>query len=939
MSGPDKLLTTADAVLKGVRGYQRLADGLADKDKIWTKNGDAIENIIMDSFVRDTNHKPYIESMEKYISRLKAAMEAFAPKIAAFKDHLDKLDNQDTLLNAFQSTLKELDSYTSQRPDGLFDKMKKLGGQARDPKVKQALAKVADPKQAMAVVEEWDTAWRKVLDKLSQSEKPQQQQQLGGAYGSGRGRGRHGQGQGRGNNNNNNQNKQKIYKNFIESASDNLREIESILNKTIDTIREKLERVPSSVKNIDKEKASGSKGRFKRVEVSLQSYLDWYSDANKPLDVDEERLKVSDGEVRLAGALRLGQLFKPSDDPFMGFSNFLQTTQSDFQEFIKKAKADDKSVPVDPINTVMALITRFITDVRITPNSDITSDQNVGKRMIDHLNKISSQVQIVYERQIAYLQSTGNHRAIAESAIKSTDPNKNKWSSSSPSSGYDKYTSSISGLKEQEVSEERRKLDALMAKDAPSILSRRAKPKSMHMYHDQLQRFVQRLKNTDTLKTMEEMIFPNSDGNIKRANDDIERVKKSVVGNVMSGGAREGEEGGEGEGEANDAKQEAAEANEAKARAQAKAQDQAEAEAKEKAAKEAEEAKEAKELEEVKAKQVKNADEREKRDEIERKSLKPKSPEEAEYEINEIGKKKKGLILGLIDSLEGAFDNYARIHADFVLKHHRDGLRYMLYWRNINLKDDESKKIVKEYFGTLTEILKLIDEQTIAIKASYSKALQGGDKYPSLAKWGMGMTADDHEEVTAHIQELQDHLEEVRRDSMMLYEGDGPGIVNVLMAAPFLLMYVIKLLRMVFAWAALHFAEHVFQMWYARVAYGENRDPPTPVMMIVLFLLIDVTMNAALLAVMFLLRLMFSSPSSSFPIDDSFIWAYVVDYVCTTLAIFVISVIIANIVKTKKYFRYRYEGERGIRALKVMTLYVTVVIMLIPFFRLAPMRV
>jgi len=137
-----------------------------------------------------------------------------------------------------------------------------------------------------------------------------------------------------------------------------------------------------------------------------------------------------------------------------------------------------------------------------------------------------------------------------------------------------------------------------------------------------------------------------------------------------------------------------------------------------------------------------------------------------------------------------------------------------------------------------------------------------------------------------------------------------------------------------FAWAALHFSEHLFQLWYAQAVYGRNSDPPDPLVMIGLFLGIDMAMNVALMATLFLLRSLFATEGGNFPVDDTFLKAYVVDYLCVTLAVFVIAAVLAQVIKTKKYFRYRYEGDRGIRALQTMTFYVVIIMLLLPFFRL-----
>mgnify|MGYP006284610407 CR=1 FL=1 len=644
-----------------------------------------------------------------------------------------------------------------------------------------------------------------------------------------------------------------------------LANLRNTLRELVDGIRKRLENVPAKLRE---QIMSGKKGIFKQTDPSIETYLDWYDNANLNLGGEiEEQLKVDPAErSKLVEVLHIKRLFEKGKDPYMGLEEFLKTMMEQIQEILKKVqdKPDDKSVPKDALKNFIQTETQFINGIRNTVAQDLTVSSEQTKKLTDLLRRLETQAETVNSNQVSYLQSSGNVQLIAQSESKSKDLPTPTGKSASSGTSYSSTTTPRLG--DRDVSDERRQLDALMARDAPSILSRRAKPQAMQAYLDQLKRFLGKSKESGALQ-MEEMVLRNAEQSLKRANDDIAELKKQATqgsSSQLSGGA------------------------DAETSAPSSAVD----------------------------------------------------PDEVARTVREIGSKKKALMTGLIKNLKGVFDDYARTHADFALRDHRDGLRYMMYWRNISLGDEEAKKTLKEYFEKLTDLVKLVDEQTGKMRETYRRAVTGSakDDFPELARWGDGMPSDAQEEITARLGELDDHLEDVRRDTIYLYEGNGLSIYSVITSVPFLLMYAIKLLRMLFAWAALHFSEHVFQLWYVRVAFGQNRDPPNPAYMIVLFVLIDMAMNVALLAVMYLMRTMFSTPTGTFPIDDTFIFAFVVDYACTTLAIFAIAAVVAHVVRTKKYFRYRYEGERGIRALQMMTLYVSIIVLLLPFFRLAPTR-
>ena len=62
------------------------------------------------------------------------------------------------------------------------------------------------------------------------------------------------------------------------------------------------------------------------------------------------------------------------------------------------------------------------------------------------------------------------------------------------------------------------------------------------------------------------------------------------------------------------------------------------------------------------------------------------------------------------------------------------------------------------------------------------------------------------------------------------------------------------------------------------------------------------------------------------------LWA--VDWAFVTAAVAAISLVVAQVVYSKRYFRYKYEGERGIRAMQEMVFCVYCVLIPVPFFRL-----
>ena len=111
--------------------------------------------------------------------------------------------------------------------------------------------------------------------------------------------------------------------------------------------------------------------------------------------------------------------------------------------------------------------------------------------------------------------------------------------------------------------------------------------------------------------------------------------------------------------------------------------------------------------------------------------------------------------------------------------------------------------------------------------------------------------------------------------------------------------------------------------------------PPHPALLVAMMLGLDAALHAIVLAVLFTAKGIFKAPDNDFPIDGALITLFGVDYALVTFAIGALALVIAAVVRSKKYFRYKYEGERGIRAMREMVFYVYCVMTPIPFYRVA----
>lgn len=181
------------------------------------------------------------------------------------------------------------------------------------------------------------------------------------------------------------------------------------------------------------------------------------------------------------------------------------------------------------------------------------------------------------------------------------------------------------------------------------------------------------------------------------------------------------------------------------------------------------------------------------------------------------------------------------------------------------------------------------------------------------------------------MSELNEIYDSIAR-KISFSEGKPMTILDVVSDRQFQWMYFIKFSRFFFIWLSLYFAEKIFFQWYTRKVYVSNEDPPNLLAFIGIFLALDVSFNIMLFVALFIIKYLFESDDSFFFVDGYFLQKFAVDYIASTIAIFAFTAIIAAVIQRKKYFRYKIEGARAMRALKEMMLGVIALLLVFPYF-------
>jgi len=137
------------------------------------------------------------------------------------------------------------------------------------------------------------------------------------------------------------------------------------------------------------------------------------------------------------------------------------------------------------------------------------------------------------------------------------------------------------------------------------------------------------------------------------------------------------------------------------------------------------------------------------------------------------------------------------------------------------------------------------------------------------------------------------------------------------------IMYGFILARIVLLYLSTSITANIMSQIYTERVLINGEEPPVLRNTIFLFIIIDGILNMLLLGVIGLLDKMQDKKIVSF---------FIMQYSISTLINVILSLIISNTMYNKKYFLYKDDGLRAIRALQELMFRNGVLVSLIPFF-------
>ena len=310
---------------------------------------------------------------------------------------------------------------------------------------------------------------------------------------------------------------------------------------------------------------------------------------------------------------------------------------------------------------------------------------------------------------------------------------------------------------------------------------------------------------------------------------------------------------------------------------------------------------------------------------------------EASIRIRQLAKKKRALITSFIRTVRSAVATFSKQMVSFVQQKHGDAIRYMAYWELVG-KDSVASADLRDAIKQHNDMVMEIGEmgRRSIMEQAYSPFMEGinGMIHDSDVS---ALSLDDA--VVMVLETERDHtlvwMEKQADRVHGAFLRGSPSLMDELFEPQQLVLWFLKALRIGIAAVSIDVATRAYRGVYKRRVHELDQAPPGPWVFIAMFLALDATIHLLILAVLFTLFKMLKAPDNDFPIDMDLIARWGMDYLACTLMVLAISFGIGYIIQNKRYFRFRHEGDRAIRAFAKMVFYVYVVAVFIPFYRMS----
>lgn len=252
--------------------------------------------------------------------------------------------------------------------------------------------------------------------------------------------------------------------------------------------------------------------------------------------------------------------------------------------------------------------------------------------------------------------------------------------------------------------------------------------------------------------------------------------------------------------------------------------------------------------------------------------------------------------------------------------------RVALIAKEIEQKRKDLKKNIDKYFEVLEKVKLKVSDFYKTVDKKYLK---------DASLVNLKFLEEDHRRsIVSAVKNLEDRIESNHRVLMKKY-SNGYGALDELVKRDSIVLYATKAIRIPLFWTAAKLATRAFEAMYSRRVYSASDNPPHPVIFLSFLIGIDLLLNVLVYTVLSTASYLFNTEDDDFLIGSVVLKDFTWDYLLVTGILFVVCAIAAVLIYHKKYFRYKFEGKRGIAALESIAKAIFLILLPIPFFLFA----
>ena len=276
--------------------------------------------------------------------------------------------------------------------------------------------------------------------------------------------------------------------------------------------------------------------------------------------------------------------------------------------------------------------------------------------------------------------------------------------------------------------------------------------------------------------------------------------------------------------------------------------------------------------------------------------------------------------------------NYYLFIKNFYVKDARRKVKeinaYLFKYDNL---DEESQALIpKGYYGIAKRFGELNEKFDKVNTEYYSELAKLVDVYAGPGNF-LILDDDARIKLTQSVDEVSEKIGKYKQKLKSYYRLNY-SMADVLLDTQFVVLYVIKLVRIGFAYIALFMATKIFTPIYEDTVYDKKENPPPLTKFLLIFFAFDMALNVFILTVLFLLKFLFKTDDNAFAVDKYLFYKYFIDYFISMVFLLAIAYFLAGVVQSKKYFKYKYEGLRAVRAYQDIVYSVAIPVFLFPYF-------